>query len=109
MPKHQFGIMQHTPKMGKRYDCYEPQEYKCIAVDDDDILPLLNKMNAVKTYWHTLDKPECGLAYYGITLIPPESIDAIMEIMCSNNNLSELLSLLSSAQGDNKFIIHFGV
>lgn len=109
MPKHEIGIMQISPKKGKRYDHYEPKKYKCISIDDDDILPLLEKFNEVKCYWHTLDRPELGLAYYGITLIPPESIGAIIEIIWNNHNLSELMSLLSAAERYNKYIIHFGI
>ena len=109
MPTHEFGIMQESPKSGKRYDCYVPQKFRCISVNDDDIVPLLKNLNEVKLYWHTLDKPAYGLAYYGITLIPPESMDAIMEIVRSSHNLSELFDLLSSAQKENKFIIHFGI
>lgn len=109
MPKHDFGIMQIQPQKGKRYDHYEPQKYNCISVDDDDILPLLKKFNEVKCYWHTLDRSETGLAYYGITLIPPESLRSMMEIIWSNHNLSELLSLFSNAERENKFVIHFGI
>ena len=38
MPKHEFGIMQEAPAPGVRYDEYEPQRYRCIAVDDDALL-----------------------------------------------------------------------
>lgn len=109
MPKHDFGIMQITPKSGKRYDNYEPQKYNCISVDDYYILPLLEKFHEVKCYWHTLDRAEMGLAYYGITLIPPESLDAMIEIILSNHNLSELLSLFLNAKKENRFVIHFGI
>lgn len=109
MPRHEFGIMQKSPISGERYDNYDPEKYCCISVDDDDIEPLLTKLQAVKCYWHTLDRPEFGLAYYGVTLIPPQSMEAMMKIMWQNRNLSELLSLLSEAQSANKFIIHFGL
>lgn len=109
MPVHKFGIMQTKPKNGKKYDDYEPQKYKCISVDDDYILPLLEKFRGVKCYWHTLDRAEFGLAYYGVTLIPPESLDLIIEIIWNNNNLSELFTLLSKAEHENKYVIHFGI
>ncbi len=109
MPKHEFGIMPEEPKKGKRYDHYEPEKYNCISVDDDDILPLLIKFKEVKCYWHTLDRPEFGLAYYGITLIPPESINSIIEMIWNNHYLSELLGLLSNAEKQHKYIIHFGI
>lgn len=92
MPRHEFGIMQTNPKKKKRYDYYEPDKYDCISVDDDDLLSLLKSLNEVKCYWHTLERTESGLAYYGITLIPPA-----------------LLALLTEAQKYNKYVIHFGI
>lgn len=43
MPEHNFGIMQTAPEKGKRFDNYTPEKYSCISVDDDDIMPLLEK------------------------------------------------------------------
>lgn len=109
MAKHNFGIMQTAPEKGKRFDNYTPQEYNCISVDDDDILPLLEKLRTVKCFWHTLDRPEFGLAYYGITLIPPESFSAIIETIWHNPNLSDLMALFVEAENAKKYVIHFGV
>lgn len=109
MPKHYFGIMQISPQKGKSYDNFEPEKYHCISVDDDYILPLLIKFKEVKCYWHTLDRPEMGLMYYSVTLIPPESFDSMMEIIWNNHYLSELLELFSNAERENKFVIHFGI
>ena len=109
MPTHEFGIMQERPNPGERFDSYEPERFRCISVDDGAIEPLLHKLKQVKCYWHTLDRPEYGLAYYGITLIPPESLNAVMEIVWHDRNLSDLLALLSEAQKEERFIIHFGI
>lgn len=109
MPKHNFGIMQTAPKAGKRYDRYTPEKYNCISVDDAYILSLSKQLSGVKCFWHTLDRPEFGLAYYGITLIPPESLGAIIEMIWQNPNLSELLALLSEAEKAKKYVIHFGI
>ena len=109
MPKHEFGIMKNPPKSGERYDRYEPDKYDCISVDDGSVFPLLNPLNGVKCYWHTLDRPEFGLADHGITLIPPESLDSILEILESRPDLTELSSLLSAAKRERAFVIHFGI
>ena len=109
MPNHEFGIMPSNPLKGERYDCYSPEKYNCISVDDDYILPLLKKLNEVQCYHHTTDRKEYGLAYYGITLIPPESLSSVIEIIWGNKNLSELLALLSKAEKQNKYVIHFGI
>ena len=109
MPKHDFGIMQNAPKVHERYDSYIPEKYDCISVDDDYIMPLLEKLRGVKCYWHTLDKPEFGLAYCGVTLIPPESLGIIIEIIWRNHNLSDLMCLLKKAENENKYVIHYGI
>ena len=109
MPKHEFGLMPTDPIKGKRYDWSEPQEYNCITVNDDYILPLLNQFKVIKCYWHTIDRCERGLAYWGITLIPPESFDSFIKIISDNDNLKELACLMSRAKDKNKFIIHFGI
>lgn len=109
MAKHNFGIMQTAPKKGKKYNSYTPEKYNCISVDDDYIQPLLEKLGNVKCFWHTLDRPEFGLAYYGITLIPPESLDFIIEIIRHNSNLSDLVALLTEAENSKKYVIHFGI
>lgn len=109
MPKHSFGIMQTAPKTGKRYDNYTPEKYNCISVDDVYILPLLEKLRGVQCFWHTLDRPEFGLAYYGITLIPPESLNAIIEMIWHNPNLSDLMALFVEAENTKKYVIHFGI
>ena len=54
-------------------------------------------------------RPELGLAYYGITLIPPETLDAYLEIVWKNPKLSELAALLIEAKEKHAFVIHFGI
>lgn len=109
MLEHEFGIMPQTPQPGKRFDKYEPETYDCISVSDDDIQPCLEAFRCGKTYWHTLNRPELGLAYYGITLIPPETLDAYLEIIWKNPKLSDLAALLIEAKEKRAFVIHFGI
>ena len=109
MPKHDFGIMPKKPISGKRYDKYEPEKYNCISVDDDFLSPYLEDLCRAKCYWHTLDRPENGLAYYGVTLIPPVSLEIIIRILENDIHLSELTAMLSTAKKENKYIIHYGI
>ena len=109
MPRHEFGIMPQAPRPGKHFDIYEPEKYDCISASDDDIQPFLDAFRYGKTYWHTLDRPELGLAYYGITLIPPETLDAYLEIIWKNPKLSELAALFTEAKEKHSFVIHFGI
>lgn len=109
MAQHEFGIMEQAPARGERYDAYEPWKYRCIAVDDDLIEPLLPRLASVKFFWHSVDMPGKGLAYCGVTLIPPESIDGMIQAMDGAPQLRALEELLSAARNKNKYVIHFGI
>ncbi len=109
MAKHEFGIMQNAPEKGRRYDDYEPQKYNCISVDDNYLEDIVSKFNDIDFYWHTLDVKGKGIAYCGITLIPPESIQAFADVIAQVPKLSELQTLCTYALKQNKWIIHFGL
>lgn len=109
MAKHEFGIMPAAPLPGVCYDAYEPEKYNCIAVDDDDIMELAPQFNEVNMYWHTLDVPGKGLAYCGITLIPPMTAGDLAVVTPNQPEFAELKELLLMAQTERKFIIHFGI
>ena len=109
MVKHEFGIMQKMPILGKRYDEYEPDKYNCIAVHDDYIEVLLEQLSNIDFYWHTLDVPGKGLAYFGITLMPPTSLIQFIDVIDRKKELVELKQLLMQAQNENKYVIHFGI
>ncbi len=109
--KHEFGIMQKEPSPKARFDIYEPQKYNCIVVDDDFIEPIMADLQNVDCYWHTLQKTGKGLAYCGITLIPPQSMDAFTKILASQNKKEyiPLMTLMNKARENSKYIIHFGI
>lgn len=109
MPEHEFGIMPKAPTKHRRYDDYTPDKYNCISVDDDYILSIAEDLREIKFYWHTLDRPELGLAYYGVTLIPPESVSLFLEVTADKPELNELSGLLWKAKNSNKFVIHYGI
>ena len=109
MAKHEFGIMPIDPVPGQRFDRYEPEQYHCISVDDCDLENILDRFVGIDFYWHTLDKPGSCLAYCGITLIPPKSMDAFLRVIEPVEKLGELSALVRRAKAENKFIIHFGI
>lgn len=111
MAKHEFGIMQKEPSPEERFDTYEPQKYNCITIHDDFIEPCMIDLQGLDCYWHTLQKPGKGLAYYGITLIPPQSMDVLIRILTSQNRkeLIPLITLINKAKENRKYIIHFGI
>lgn len=109
MAKHEFGIMQIAPVTGQRFDDYEPEKYDCISIPDDDMEPLLKELSDIMCFWHTVDTPGKGLAYYGITLIPPFSMKEMLSVVEKSSNLAPLTGLLKTALSENKYMIHFGI
>lgn len=109
LAKHEFGIMQNAPESGRRYDEYEPHKYNCISVDDDYLEDMVSDFNHIDFYWHTLDVKGKGLAYCGITLIPPYSMQCFKDVIKHNPDLYELKELSEKALKENKWIIHFGL
>lgn len=109
MAKHEFGIMTDAPQSGKRYDEYEPRKYDCISVDDDYVEGIAEKLGFIDFYWHTLSIKEKRLAYYGISLIPPCSLKAFIDVIDDIPELYELKGLLEKALSQNKWVIHYGL
>ena len=109
MAKHEFGILPRDPRLGERYDAYEPERYGCVSVDDAWLEPLLEKLADIPAYWHALDRPETGLAYCGITLIPPASIPAVLAALDASEVWATLGGLLEEARARGRFVIHFGL
>ncbi len=109
MARHEFGIMRNAPEQGKRYDEYEPQKYEYITVDDAYLENIIGKFDRIDCYWHTLDVKRKGLAYCGITLIPPCSVEAFIGVIENVAELTELKELGKKALNENKWIIHFGL
>ena len=109
MPKHEFGIMQTDPKPTQVFDAYEPEKYNCLSIDDAYIEPILTKLSVLICYWHSLKCPQKNIAYYGITLIPPDSMDLFIELIDGTTGTEKLRALLEKAKEEHKFVIHFGI
>lgn len=111
MAKHDFGIMKIEPQKNQRFDEYEPNKYDCISIHDDFIEPILQDLSSIECYSHTLQTKIKGLEYYGITLIPPKSMDKFIEILSQKNSVeyNQLITLLKQAKQIDKYIIHFGI
>ena len=109
MLKHEFGMMMADPEPGQIFEEYEPDKYDCIAVDDEYVQAVAEKLARVSVYWHGLDRPESGLAYHGITLIPPESMADVIEAVRDVPEMRRLMEMLVVAERERKFVMHFGV
>lgn len=109
MARHEFAIMQRTPLAGERIDSYEPEKYTLLSVDDDWIAPLLPALDELDFFWHTVDCGGKGLAYCGITLIPPAAMDKMVQVIGAEPALFGLRTLLVQARAENKFVLHYGL
>lgn len=110
----EFGIIDDFEK-DKDYSVYEPEKYHCIPINDDFINDWWNNLMQIKTYYHCYSRPEFALARWGVTLIPPESLEQFFEIVSSDKRsksskeLINLIILLRKAISENKYVIHYGV
>lgn len=114
MIKTHFGIIEDIEE-AQTYS-FNPQKYNCIFIDDEIYIDdWWNQLTILKTYFHNLNRPEFGLARYGITLIPPESLSGFLEIVLSDqrikedDNLVKLADAIQDAICRNKYMIHFGI
>ncbi|MGG0741140.1 short-chain dehydrogenase [Niallia taxi] len=107
--------MHNNIKNVKRHIGFEPQKYNCITVDDEIIIHLNQHLSVMRTYFHSLQRPEFGLAYWGITIIPPKSLSMFYEVITSatiyknSAELNQLASKIINAKEENKYMIHFGI
>ena len=113
MIKAEFGIIEDIEETQKYF--YDPEKYQCVWIDDDIYIDdWWDKLVLLKTYFHSLDRPEFGLARWGITLIPPESLPGFQELVLSDRRINEdaqlreLADKIQDAISRNKFMIHFG-
>jgi hypothetical protein len=111
---HSFGILDEFDRR-QTFNEYNPWEYDCVSVHDDLVCGFIGKLSAMKTYFHSLDRPEHGLAYCGITLIPPESSSLFHDAVTSSEHfgdsdqLARLASTITQAMKAGKYMIHFGI
>lgn len=111
MARHEFGMLESPPEPAHLYEIYEPERYRCLSVEDRYIESLLPKLAEISTFFHGLSRPGHGLAYTGITLIPPSSLPALERVLAAEQDgvYCELLELIRSAKTQGRYIIHFGI
>jgi hypothetical protein len=111
---HEFGIMDEVDRL-KEYVEYTPRQYDCVAVHDDMLSSLEEKLSGIRTYFHSLDRPGHGLAWFGITLIPPESLPSLYDAVASSScfehsdELRVLADKIATAMRTGRYMIHFGI
>jgi len=111
----EFGIIEEFDEYKDYSSDYNPQKYSCVAIDDDILDDWWNELTLIKTYFHSYSRPNFALARWGVTLIPPESLEVFYHIVSkdtrskSSEELIKLMILLRKAISENKYVIHYGV
>ena len=114
MAKAEFGIIEDITET--REYMYNPGKYHSVPIDDEVYIEdWWDKLALLKTYFHNLSRPDFGLARWGITLIPPESLPAFQEVLIADRRmnrdgqLAALADKISEAIRREKYMIHFGI
>ena len=84
----------------------------CVKIADSVIVNNHDFLSSFKTYWWHMGNVHSGLNYYGITIIPNESLKQFIDILMKNDNrndIRQLLDLCMTAVMQNKNIVHFGI
>ena len=115
MIKTQFGIIDEID-YNKDYSEYEPDRYNCVWIDDEIYIEdWWTQLCLMKTFYHSMDRPDIALARYGVTIIPPESLPLFQNIVLSDSrikadiHLVELAEVIWTAIEQNKHMIHYGI
>ncbi len=122
----QFGVIENLDKE-KDYSVLDTtisfkenlEKYHCISIPDNVNDDWGDDLLKIKTYYHSHNRPDIGLARCGVTLIPPNSLDEFIFLVDkktsskytqdSSANIDKLLKLLVKAKNEDKYIIHFGI
>lgn len=108
MLTHEFGIVEEWDE-NTRYHEYAPEKYGCVEVEDEVVSGWVDALSMMKTYFHGVHRPEVGLAYSGITLIPPESLLLLEDVAITNGGPPDLVELIRHAVANGNYMIHFGI
>ena len=92
--------------------------YRCISIEDDDLLGLIHETFEKKlpvSYCEVENKHNTGIDWAGITLISPNFIRKLIDIIKSNESYRKfswyimLLDKCNDALSRNKYMIFFGI
>lgn len=118
---HEFALLppgEPGPEDGSCYERYGTGESygawrdsgKLLPVEDDLLLPVLDRMPPVRVVWPGNCWGEC-LAWTGITLLPPEACSVLARCLEeeSEPSLAALRALAAQAREEGRWILHFGI
>lgn len=73
---------------------------------------VINKVENIDTYFQSYDNKGKCINPCGVTLIPPQSLLSLINVIYSlenSNKAKSLIKLINKAHKENKFIICFGI
>ncbi len=111
----EFGIIDDFNTNKDYGDSYEPERYHCVAICDDALDDWWERLTEMNSYFHCFSRPSKALARWGITIIPPESLSLLIDIIRTETretfqeDASDIIVLLEEAKRKNKFVIHYGI
>ena len=102
--------MKRAPVSEEMYEKYDLSLCgETAAVEDDEVDALWEHFGSIPCFWHSLQRPAQGLAYTGITLIPPSSANNLLDRLPQQDQLCSLKGILHSAWEKGCYVIHFGI
>ena len=114
----EFGIIDKFDAR-KDYTKHEPERNNCVAIDDDiyinDWWQQLSEIDTLNVCSKGKLQPQKSLSRWGITIIPPQSLPALLNIVVTDKRynddprLTALAYLIREAIQSEKYMIHYGV
>ena len=118
MIKAEFGIIECFDECAD-YTEYVPERYQCVAIDDEKYLndwwDSLLDIDTFNVYGKSILQPQKSLSRWGITIIPPDSLSKLLNIVVSDKRYRKDQSLVAfsvlirQAIECEKHMIHYGV
>ena len=110
MTCHNFCILETPPKDGEVFEFDLERYARRVDVEDDLLATVAETWMDVPCYWNAKGNGmQKGLAYYGITLIPPASAAKIVSHIQGQAEFAQLSAFLQTAVQEEKYVLHFGI
>ncbi len=87
--------------------------HQCIEISEEYANRWIVQSGSILTFVCTLQRPFKGIDYCGVTLVPPESLSQLLDIIRPDaergEGVSNLMTLIEKAIENGKFLIVYGV
>ena len=113
MPCHEFVIYNKKPNYFTNFTRIYLKAKDIVKISDDIINSI--SFTNVETYFNYYQKKykQYDLNLFGITIIPPTSLEQFLKIIKSHNKsnkvMNDLIELTEEAIEGNNYIIHYGI